>query len=121
MGNQTDQANETDPTKGRNLTQEKIELVPNISDKPTGLSASDFLPQKFGGLQIGLQPSGGGSKLAYDHWPQNQYSESEVTSSILKDHTNIMAVITQRSRNIEIIRQLWHSKVMFVFDLIFWS
>jgi len=90
--------------------QQKIELVPNISDKPTGLSASDFLPQKFGGLQIGLQPSGGGSKLAYDHWPQNQYSESEVTSSILKDHTNIMAVITQRSRNIGIIRQLWHSK-----------
>ena len=70
---------------------------------------SDFLPQQFGGLKIGMQPSGGGSKLAYD-WPQPQYSESEVTSSILKDHTNIMAVITQRKRHLEIIRQLWHQK-----------
>ena len=86
-----------------------MELVPNISDKPTGLSVSDFLPQQFGGLKIGMQPSGGGSKLAYD-WPQPQYSESEVTSSILKDHTNIMAVITQRKRHLEIIRQLWHQK-----------
>ena len=101
--------------------------MPNISDKPTGLSVSDFLPQKFGGLKIGMQPSssasmggghhhhgggghgGGGSKLAYD-WATPQYSESEVTSSILKDHTNIMAVIMQRSRNLDIVRQLWHSK-----------
>jgi len=98
---------------------EKVELVPSISDRPTGLNASDFLPQKFGGLKIGLQSAavgpnnhGAGSnsnKLGYD-WPQPQYSESEVTSSILKDHTNIMAVVMQRSRNLEIVRQLWHSK-----------
>ena len=29
---------------------------------------------------------------------------------VLKDHTNIMAVITQRARHIEIVRRLWHSK-----------
>ena len=28
-----------------------------MSDRPTGLNASDFLPQKFGGLQIGVQPT----------------------------------------------------------------
>ena len=86
-----------------------------MSDKPTGLSASDFMPQKFGGLKIGMStaPSSagaGGGKMGYD-WPgPSQLSESEVTSSILKDHTNVMAVITQRSRNLAIVRQLWHSK-----------
>jgi len=83
-------------------------MVPSMSDRPTGLNASDFLPQKFGGLQIGVQPTNS-NKFGYD-WPQPQYSESEVTSSILKDHTNIMAVITQRARHIEIVRRLWHSK-----------
>jgi len=87
---------------------EKVEMVPSMSDRPTGLNASDFLPQKFGGLQIGVQPTNS-NKFGYD-WPQPQYSESEVTSSILKDHTNIMAVITQRARHIEIVRRLWHSK-----------
>ena len=88
---------------------EKVELIPSMSDKPTGLNASDFMSQKFGGLKIGMEPTSSGNKLAYD-WPLSQLSESEVTSSILKDHTNVMAVIMQRSRHLEIIRRLWHSK-----------
>ena len=88
-------------------SHEKMEMVPSMSDKPTGLNASDFLPQKFGGLKIGLQTPN--DKFGYE-WPQNHLSESEVTSSILKDHPSIMSVIMQRSRNIAIIRQLWHSK-----------
>ena len=43
-------------------------------------------------------------------WPQTELSESEVTSSILKGHGNMMAVLTARSRHIEILRQMWHSK-----------
>merc|ERR1712179_282385 len=43
-------------------------------------------------------------------WPQTELSESEVTSSILKGHPNMMAVLSARSRNIDIVRQLWHSK-----------
>ena len=38
----------------------QVEMVPSMSDRPTGLNASDFLPQKFGGLQIGVQPTDNG-------------------------------------------------------------
>ena len=78
-----------------------------VSDKPTGLKPEEFLPKKFGGLQLSPAESDkfGGFGQASD------LSESEVTSSILKGHDNMMAVLTARGRNIEIIRKLWQGKV----------
>jgi len=80
---------------------DNIKLIPSMSDKPTGLTAEDFLPAKFGQMSVSASPYG---------WPQTELSESEVTSSILKGHSNMMAVLSARSRNIDIVRQLWHSK-----------
>lgn len=81
---------------------ESLKLVPSMSDKPTGLSADDFLPNQFGKMSVSNSSPFG--------WPQTELSESEVTSSILKGHGNMMAVLTARSRHINIIKQLWHSK-----------
>jgi len=80
---------------------DNIKLIPSMSDKPTGLTAEDFMPTKFGKMSVSASPYG---------WPQTELSESEVTSSILKGHPNMMAVLSARSRNIDIVRQLWHSK-----------
>ena len=82
--------------------QDNIKLIPSMSDKPTGLSADDFLPNKFGKVSVSHSSPFG--------WPQTDLSESEVTSSILKGHGNMMTVLTARSRNIDIIKQMWHSK-----------
>merc|ERR1719373_1472921 len=73
-----------------------------MSDKPTGISADDFLPNQFGKMSVSNSSPFG--------WPQTELSESEVTSSILKGHPNMMAVLTARSRNINIIRQMWTNK-----------
>ena len=81
---------------------ESLKLVPSMSDKPTGLSADDFLPNQFGKMSVSNSSPFG--------WPQTELSESEVTSSILKGHGNMMAVLTARSRHINILRQMWHSK-----------
>ena len=81
---------------------ENIKLIPSMSDKPTGLSADDFLPNQFGKMSVSQNMAFG--------WPQTELSESEVTSSILKGHSNMMAVLSARSRNINIVRQMWHSK-----------
>ena len=81
---------------------ENIKLIPSMSDKPTGISADDFLPNQFGKMSVSQNMAFG--------WPQTELSESEVTSSILKGHSNMMAVLSARSRNINIIRQMWHSK-----------
>jgi hypothetical protein len=107
-------------------------MIPAMADRPCGLNTSDFLPQKFGGLKIGLQATGAGSRgLQHSpshqgggsggggggggggfgfEWPATQLSESEVTSAILRDHTNIEAVLRGRHRHLEIIRQLWQTK-----------
>jgi len=77
-----------------------VKLVPSMADKPTGLSAEDFLPETFGKMQV--SPTFG--------WPQAELSESEVTSSIIKGHSNMMAVLSARSRNMAIVRQMWQTK-----------
>ena len=41
---------------------------------------------------------------------QTELSESEVTSSILKGHESMMAVLTTRGRNTEIIYKMWQNK-----------
>ena len=82
--------------------QDNVKLIPSMSDKPTGLTADDFLPNKFGKMSVSHSSPFG--------WPQTDLSESEVTSSILKGHGNMMTVLTARSRHIDIIKQLWHSK-----------
>jgi katanin p80 WD40 repeat-containing subunit B1 len=95
-------------SSGSSTPEEKIDLVPMVSDKPTGLKPEDFLSKTFGGCRLQLSPAEsdkfGGFGQASD------LSESEVTSSILKGHDNMMAVLTARGRNIEIIRKLWQGK-----------
>ena len=104
---QTPPVQRSPPAKSKSQAQseaeadpDSIKLVPSMSDKPTGLSAEDFLPETFGKMQ--LTPSFG--------WPQTELSESEVTSTIIKGHSNMMAVLSARSRNMAIVRQLWQTK-----------
>ena len=42
--------------------------------------------------------------------PPNDLSEPEVTSSILKGHESMMAALTNRGRQIEIIQKMWQNK-----------
>jgi len=98
---------DTDVAKSRGQAQaeaecdpDSVKLVPSMADKPSGLQAEDFLPETFGKMQV--SPNFG--------WPQTELSESEVTSSILKGHSNMMTVLSSRSRNLAIIRQLWQTK-----------
>jgi hypothetical protein len=45
---------------------------------------------------------------SYGH--PNESSEAEVTSSILKGHDSMMAALTNRGRQVEIIQRLWQNK-----------
>ena len=59
------------------------------------------------------ESSGNSSKFsAYKNYGGigDEMSESEVTSSILKGHDAMMAVLTTRGRNMEIIQKLWQGK-----------
>ena len=89
-------------------------VVPMNADKPTGLQLDEFLPRKFSGLGFNYNTKvGGGSKFsAYKDYGGigEDMSESEVTSSILKGHDAMMAVLTTRGRNMEIIQKLWQGK-----------
>ena len=56
---------------------------------------------------------GGGSKFsAYKEYVQSpsELSEREVTSAIQKGHQSMMAALTTRGRNMEIIHKLWQNK-----------
>ena len=63
-----------------------------------------------------MQPGGNSSSSssrfsAYKGYGQtNELSESEVTSSILKGHESMMAVLATRGRNLEITHKLWQNK-----------
>ena len=64
-----------------------------------------------------LHPGGSSSNSsssrfsAYKGYGQpNELSESEVTSSILKGHESMMAVLATRGRNLEITHKLWQNK-----------
>ena len=98
------------------------EVVPMNADKPTGLQLDEFLPRKFSGLGLnyntnenrGVVNSPRDSKFSsykdYGDRMGGDMSESEVTSSILKGHDAMMAVLTTRGRNMEIIQKLWQGK-----------
>lgn len=104
--------------------QEKVEVVPMNADKPCGLELDDFLPKKFQGLSMTTSPydashhrlqhspsEENGSRFSnYKNYQTTELSEQEVTSSILKGHESMMAVLTTRGRNIEIIHKLWQNK-----------
>jgi katanin p80 WD40 repeat-containing subunit B1 len=84
------------------------------ADKPTGLQLDEFLPRKFSGLGFNYNTKeGSGSKYSgfksYAGMGEDM-SESEVTSSIIKGHDGMMAVLTTRGRNMEIIQKLWQGK-----------
>merc|ERR1719220_3194328 len=42
--------------------------------------------------------------------PPNDLSETEVTSSILKGHESMMAALTNRGRQVEILQKMWQNK-----------
>lgn len=96
-------------SSGSSTPEEKLDhIVPMVSDKPTGLRTEDFLPKKpFVGNGLAHSPGNHGDKYGF---AQQDLSESEVTSSILKGHDNMMTVLTARGRNLEIIRKLWQGK-----------
>ena len=84
------------------------------ADKPSGIDTSDFLPKQFqGGMSLADSSGNGGSRFsAYKGFQQQdqEFSEQEVTSNILKSHQSIMTVLTTRGRNTEIIHKLWQNK-----------
>ena len=90
------------------------EVVPMNADKPTGLQLDEFLPRKFAGLGFNYNTNPGSSSKfsGYKNYGGigEEMSESEVTSSILKGHDAMMAVLTTRGRNMEIIQKLWQGK-----------
>ena len=78
-----------------------------------GLQMDEFLPKKFSGLGLNYNTMGetAGSKYSsYKDYSGGELSGTEVTSSILKGHDGMMAVLTTRGRNMEIIQKLWQSK-----------
>lgn len=95
------------------------EVVPINSDKTCRLQVDDFLPKKLKGMSLGncdfsstlpsLSTSHPPMYKGYQH-QSHEISESEVTSSILKGHKLMMAILTMRGRNIEIIHKLWQNK-----------
>ena len=91
----------------------KFEVIPMNADKPSGISTQEFLPKKFQDSMTLVDPAESVSKFsAYSkHFQTNSdMSETEVTSSILKGHESMMAVLATRGRNIEILRQMWVNK-----------
>ncbi len=91
--------------------KEKFEVIPMNADKPSGIDLGDFLPEKFRSLSMN-GGSGGGSRFSNykNYGPPSELSESEVTSTILKGHEAMMAALTTRGRNLEIIHKLWQNK-----------
>ena len=93
-------------------------IIPMNMDKPSGLPVNDFLPRKFQNLNLNgndvTTPTTNSSKFsAYKSYCQpasHELSEAEVTSSILKGHDSMMAVLANRGRHLEIVHKLWQSK-----------
>lgn len=98
--------------------REKFEVIPMNADKPSGIDMGDFLPDKFRSLSTSNSYDGGGgggsgSKFsAYSNYIQqpSDLSEREVTSAIQKGHQSMMAALTTRGRNMEIIHKMWQNK-----------
>ena len=47
---------------------------------------------------------------AYKSYQSAEVSEGDVTSSLLKGHESMMAVLASRGRNLEITHKLWQNK-----------
>jgi hypothetical protein len=87
------------------------------ADRPCGIDMGDFLPEKFRMMSTNHSEDsycgkGGndGSRFSSYKGYVHEVSESEVTSSILKAHQGIMAALTTRGRNLEIIHKMWTNK-----------
>ena len=63
-----------------------------------GNSPNDNSSSKFSAYKSYCQPA------------SHELSEAEVTSSILKGHDSMMAVLANRGRHLEIVHKLWQSK-----------
>jgi len=81
-------------------------------EKPTGLDMGDFLPMKFQMMGLGGNTLGGCDTSRFSGFKSygNDLSEAEVTQSMLKGHESMMAAMTNRGRQIEIIQKLWQNK-----------
>lgn len=91
--------------------KDKFDVIPMNADKPCGLEVNEFLPQKFQDLSMSSPMQDQSRFSAYKSYQQGgELSEQEVTSSILKGHESMMAVLTRRGRNIEILHKLWQNK-----------
>ena len=92
--------------------KERIEVIPMNLEKPTGLDMGDFLPMKFQMMGLGGNTLGGCDTSRFSGFKSygNDLSEAEVTQSMLKGHESMMAAMTNRGRQIEIIQKLWQNK-----------
>ena len=94
--------------------KERIEVIPLNLEKPTGLEMGDFLPMKFQMMGLGGNTLGGCDTSRFAGFKSfgapNDLSDAEVSNSILKGHESMMAALTNRGRQIEIIQKLWQNK-----------
>jgi len=114
-----DQREQTYTTQAKKLPEElppekelRIEVIPMNLEKPTGLDMGDFLPMKFQMMGLGGNTLGGCDTSRFSGFKSyaNDLSEAEVTQSMLKGHESMMAALTNRGRQVEIIQKLWQNK-----------
>ena len=95
--------------------EKMLEVIPMNLEKPAGLELGDFLPMKFQMMGLGGNTLGGFDTSKFSNFKSygngnDLTSEADVSNSILKGHDSMMAALTNRGRQIEIIQKLWQNK-----------
>jgi len=88
---------ENDPFIKTEFCKSHDDFVPIPLDKPSGLAIDDFLPKKS------PVAFGGGVHVV-------DINESDVFSTLLREHQPLLTVLLARQRNLRIIYNIWQTK-----------
>lgn len=75
-----------------------IELIPETRDRPAGLDLDEFLPKH---LQNTI-------RLGYQAQPE--ISEAEAMQAISRGHKSVVAALSHRRKNLQIVLAMWNTK-----------
>lgn len=78
--------------------QRPEEIIPAMTDAPVDLHLEEFLPMSY---------RNGGLRAPQAH---SDISETEVISSLARNHEMVLTILKIRQRNLEIIYSLWHNQ-----------
>ncbi|XP_041375540.1 katanin p80 WD40 repeat-containing subunit B1-like isoform X2 [Gigantopelta aegis] len=80
------------PTERKTSAESKrpVPQADKPDDKPSGVAAEDFLPKRFGGMDNNCN-----------------LTESDVLGSLQKGHAAMEQVLSNRGRNLQIVRAMW--------------